>query len=260
MTYVVTGSESGMGLAIRNRLRSRGETVLGIDRTGGDVVADLSTSAGRHAAVAAVAGRCSSLSGVVASAGVAWPNPDPGLIVSTNFFGVRDLLDGLHPLLAAAGDCRVVVVASMGMAVTPGAPDDLVGAMLDGDEDLARVLAKTYGDHAAYTSSKLAISRWARRKAPRPDWAGIGIRLNVIAPGVTLTPMVEKNMAASGASADTLAQHVPLGLYAEPEDMAAAFDALLLDAGKFICGQVIFVDGGWEASLRANDWPVAYTP
>jgi NAD(P)-dependent dehydrogenase (short-subunit alcohol dehydrogenase family) len=49
-TYAVTGSASGMGQAVAQKLRANGHTVIGVDIKEADVVADLSTPAGRRAA------------------------------------------------------------------------------------------------------------------------------------------------------------------------------------------------------------------
>jgi len=53
----VTGSASGIGAAIRARLESGGDTVIGVDLRDAEVIADLATPAGRAAAVVAVAAR-----------------------------------------------------------------------------------------------------------------------------------------------------------------------------------------------------------
>ena len=55
LTYVVTGSGSGIGAAVAARLRADGHRVIGVDRTETDVTADLSTAAGRADAVARIA-------------------------------------------------------------------------------------------------------------------------------------------------------------------------------------------------------------
>ena len=47
-TYVITGSASGIGLATAEKLKSLGNTVIGVDIHNADVVADLSTPLGRH--------------------------------------------------------------------------------------------------------------------------------------------------------------------------------------------------------------------
>ena len=45
--YAVTGSASGMGRAVADKLRAAGHTVIGVDVKEADVVADLSTGSGR---------------------------------------------------------------------------------------------------------------------------------------------------------------------------------------------------------------------
>ena len=75
-TYAVTGSASGMGRAVVTKLMDRGDTVITVDIRDADVVADLSTPAGRRAAADAVLTRCSgTLDGAVLAAGL---GPTPG--------------------------------------------------------------------------------------------------------------------------------------------------------------------------------------
>ena len=47
----------------------------------------------------------------------------------------------------------------------------------------------------AYAGSKIAVARWVRRNATKAEWAGTGIRLNAIAPGAIMTPMLEGQLA-----------------------------------------------------------------
>ena len=58
-----------------------------------------------------------------------------------------------------------------------------------------------YRRHAptmAYAASKIALSRWVRRQAVTPLWAGEGIRLNALAPGAVRTPLLEAQLADPG--------------------------------------------------------------
>jgi NAD(P)-dependent dehydrogenase (short-subunit alcohol dehydrogenase family) len=80
-TAVVTGSQSGMGLAIRTELESKGWRVRGIDLPGkgAEVEGDLSTEAGREgAAPAIIAASGGRLDAVAANAGVDVPRPGRG--------------------------------------------------------------------------------------------------------------------------------------------------------------------------------------
>ena len=67
----VTGSASGIGAAVCNLLKQAGHRIIGIDRTDADVTADLSTAAGRQAAVEQVLTLCEGkLDGLICCAGV----------------------------------------------------------------------------------------------------------------------------------------------------------------------------------------------
>ena len=80
--YAVTGSASGMGLQVAQKLRDAGHTVIGVDIKQADIVADLSTADGRRAAAAGVlTASGSKLDGAVLAAGL---GPGPG---ADNKFG-----------------------------------------------------------------------------------------------------------------------------------------------------------------------------
>src|SRR5438128_7520723 len=105
-----------MGAATTALLRSHGHTVIGIDLRDAEVVADLSCSDGRTAALDAVRGRATSLDGIALFAGVAGATGRPGsLLASLNYFGSVVLFEGLRPLLAAAGESSALVVCSNSM-------------------------------------------------------------------------------------------------------------------------------------------------
>ena len=73
--YAVTGSASGMGLQVAQKLRDAGHTVIGVDIKQADIVADLSTADGRQAAAAGVlAASGAKLDGAVLAAGLG-PGP-----------------------------------------------------------------------------------------------------------------------------------------------------------------------------------------
>lgn len=260
-TYAVTGSASGMGRSAAEKLRAAGHTVIGVDLRDADVIADLSTSAGRRAAarevLAAADGR---LDGAVLAAGV---GPLPGaeqlrLILEVNYFGVVDLLDALRPALAAAGNAKVVVVASNSTTTTPLVPNRAVRALLAHDVDRAARSTRRYGPLAptmAYAGSKIAVSHWVRRQAVTPQWAGAGIRLNALAPGAVLTPLLEKQLATPREAKAINAFPVPARGFGDPGQLADWMLFMLSDSADFLCGSVVFVDGGSDAYLRPDSWP-----
>ena len=164
-TFVVSGSASGMGAATAALLRETGHRVVGIDVRDAEVVADLSTAAGRSSAVAAVMEAVGDrLDGVALFAGVGGATGrDPRLLVSLNYFGSVQLFDALRPLLAAAGTASAVAISSNSVTCQPGWSEDLVEACLSGDEARARDIARGGDSPAAYPATKAALARWVRR-------------------------------------------------------------------------------------------------
>jgi NAD(P)-dependent dehydrogenase (short-subunit alcohol dehydrogenase family) len=259
--YVVTGARSGMGHAITERLKAAGHDVITVDLAEADVVADLATADGRRAAAAAVLemseGR---LDGAVLAAGIG-PIPGRGMtrkIVEVNYLGSVELLDAWRPALAAVGDSRVVVIASNSTTTTPIVPARAVKALLAADPDRAASALKRFGSRApvfAYAASKIALSRWVRRTAVTPAWAGVGIRLNALAPGAVLTPLLEAQLADPEQAPLLRKFPIPTGDFGDPGDLADWAVFMLGPAARFLCGSVIFVDGGSDAWFRADDWP-----
>ena len=260
-TYVVTGAASGMGRAVAEKLRAAGHEVIDVDISEATVRADLSKPTGRRDAAEAVLERCAGrLDGAVMAAGLG-PSPGrdrPRLIAEVNYFGVVDLLEAWRPALAAADAAKVVVFSSNSSTTVPMVPGRAVRGLLDGDIDRALGTLRIFGRHAptfAYAASKIAVSRWVRRTAVTREWAGAGIRLNAIAPGAVLTPLLEKQLATPTEAKQIKRFPVPIGGYGDAGQLADWVVFMLSDAASFLCGSVVFVDGGSDAWFRADDWP-----
>jgi NAD(P)-dependent dehydrogenase (short-subunit alcohol dehydrogenase family) len=253
-TIAVSGSASGIGKALAALLRDAGDTVIGIDLRGADVCADLSVPEGRADAVAQTLEKAGGrLDAVVACAGVSDFTIMP---VKVNFFGVVGLLEGLRPALAAAEAPRAAVIGSI--SGTHPVDDDVVRACLDLDEPAAIAAATKVEESGAggrlYPSSKSALAQWMRRVCTAPEWAGAGIPLNAIAPGVVKTAMT-KPLFDDEAMLQIMNEAVPMPLngYADPEVIAEALRWLVSPANSHMTGQVVYVDGGAEATLRGPD-------
>lgn len=262
-TYVVTGSASGMGFAAAEKLRAEGHKVIGIDLREGDVVADLSDAEQRQrAAKEALELAGDTLDGAVLAAGVGpIPGPDKApLILQVNFFGVIELLEALRPAFAKNGNAKVVVVGSNSTTTMPMIPEPAIAALIDRDLDTAVQVVGQFGEassNMAYGSSKVAVHRWVRDAAVKREWAGEGIRLNVIAPGAILTPLLEKQLSTPEEAKAIESFPVPIGGYGKPEDVAAWIYFMLQDTANFLVGSVVTLDGGSDAWFRAHDWPKA---
>jgi NAD(P)-dependent dehydrogenase (short-subunit alcohol dehydrogenase family) len=253
-TIAVTGSAGGMGRAIRRHLETQGATVIGVDLTDAEVLADLGTPEGREAIGAQVAARCDGvLDGLVVAAGV--QASDAATILSVNYFGAVATLTALRPLLERGTDAAVVAIASNTATTQPGYPAQVADLCLAGDE--AGAIAAIGDDGlGAYPVSKLALSRWVRRHAPSSEWIGSGIRLNAIAPGFIDTPMTTGTWEMVEGIGDIYP--IPAGRPGRPEEIAALCAFLLSPAAGFICGSIVTIDGGTEAALRPDDWPRPY--
>jgi NAD(P)-dependent dehydrogenase (short-subunit alcohol dehydrogenase family) len=250
----VTGSASGIGAAIRGRLEAAGERVVGVDLGGAEVAADLGRPEGRAAAVAGVRARAGGrLDGLVVSAGLG-PHVEPcATIVSVNYFGAVALLEGLHDALVAGERPAAVAVGSNSSAL-PGADTPLVAACLAGDEVEARRLAGDLAGPVVYAGSKLALARWVRRHAPGPRWVGSGVRLNAVAPGAVMTPLLQGGLDHPVLGDAIRGFPIPTGGFGAPAAVAAVVTFLLGPEAAFCCGSVVFVDGGSDALLRPDSY------
>lgn len=260
-TYVITGSASGMGRATAEQLRAAGHTVIGVDLKDAEVIADLSTPEGRARAASEVLALASGgLDGAVLAAGI---GPGPGadrsrLIYQINYFGVVDLLQAWRPALAANGHAKVVVFSSNSTTTTPLVPRGVISGLHAGDIDKAVRSVKKFGANAsgiAYGGSKIAVSRWLRRAAVTPDWVGRGIRLNAIAPGAILTPLLQSQLDDPALAGAIEQFPVPTGGYGDPDQIASWVVFMLSPAADFMVGTLVFVDGGTDALFRSDDWP-----
>lgn len=262
-TYAITGSASGMGRETAQRLRADGHTVIGVDIRDADVVADLSTAHGRaEAAEKVLAAAGGTLDGAVLAAGLG-PAPGrgrPRQIAQVNYFGVVEPLVAWRPALAAAERAKVVVVSSNSTTTVPVVPGRSVKALLAQDADKALRYVRLFGPAAAtmmYAASKIAVTRWLRRHAVLPEWAGAGIRLNALAPGAIMTPLLQEQLSTPRQAKAVRSFPVPIGGFGEARHMADWMCFMLSESADFLCGSIVFVDGGSDAYFRPDDWPKA---
>jgi NAD(P)-dependent dehydrogenase (short-subunit alcohol dehydrogenase family) len=248
-TYVVTGSASGIGRATCERLERDGHRVIDVDLHDASIIADLATAAGRSSLVDQVTTASSNrIDAIVANAGVM---AAPELCVRVNHFGAVATLEGLRPLLAASDAPRAVATASSSV-MNPTDPA-LVEACLAGDEDAAVAAAAGTG-LLGYPSSKRALARWVRRHAPTDAWAGRGIGLNAVAPGVVETPMTAPLLADERMRPIVEdAVPMPYGGHADPGHIAEVIAFLASADVQRVCGQVLFIDGGADALTLGED-------
>ncbi|WP_301128042.1 SDR family oxidoreductase [Streptomyces cacaoi] len=264
-TVAITGSSSGMGAALAARFTAQGHRVIGIDLRGADIEADLGTEDGRALAVERLTdlsdGR---LDGFLPFAGLSsGARRRPSLLVSVNYFGAVRLLEGVRPLLAAAGTSAVVLASSNSTTTQPGWHPELAEACLAGDEAEARRFADAQQDEGAvltYPATKAALAYYVRTRAA--DYIVDGVRLNAVAPGFIDTPMTRagREDPQVAAAMDDFLASIPAGRAGQPEEVVEVVDFLMSERASYCVGSVLFCDGGLDAKLRGTDWPSVRNP
>ncbi len=78
------------------------------------------------------------------------------------------------------------------------------------------------------------------------EWARKGIRVNTVAPGFFRSPITDELYDDERGGA-WLRRNIPLPHEGTPEDFVGAVLWLVSDAGRYVTGQTILVDGGWTA-------------
>jgi NAD(P)-dependent dehydrogenase (short-subunit alcohol dehydrogenase family) len=101
-------------------------------------------------------------------------------------------------------------------------------------------------DRAAYNASKHGLIGLTRTLAV--EWGGRGVRVNAVCPGWVKTPMDDASQGEGAYDDSDITDHVPLGRFARPDDVAQAV-AFLADptTSGFVNGTALSVDGGWHA-------------
>jgi 7-alpha-hydroxysteroid dehydrogenase len=236
---IVTGAGRGIGRASALALAEQGADVVLAARTQEqlDLVADEVRAMGRKAAVVATdVSDTDNLDQLVDTAISEFGRLD---IVVNNVGGSmpRPFLDTSARRLVEAFTWNVATAHALTRAAVPIMLESGGGSVVSMSSMMGRSAARGF---VAYGTAKGALSHWTRLAAedlaPR-------IRVNAIAVGSVATSALEV-VLTDDALRTTMEDTTPLGRIGEPADIAAAVVYLSSDAGAYVTGKVVEVDGG----------------
>jgi 3-oxoacyl-[acyl-carrier protein] reductase len=222
---IVTGGASGIGRATADLLRAQGVQIAVFDRQGSDPV-DVTDEAAVAEAVEGVRRTLGPVDILVNAAGVAAGGEidtqgyvdDWHRALDVNLTAMLHTVRACLPDLTRRGQGRIVNVAST---------EGLTAARRTGP----------------YTVSKHGVVGFTRSLAV--DLGRRGVTANAVCPGATLTGMTER---IPEADRDRFARrHVPVGRYANPDEIAYMIVALCAPEASYVNGAIIPVDGGLTA-------------
>ncbi|OWM00689.1 oxidoreductase [Mycolicibacterium peregrinum] len=242
---IVTGASSGIGFGCATTLAEAGMAVLGtgrdeerlaeLERVAPDRIAtlavDLTADDAPQRIIEAALSRWGRIDFLINNAGVGSPKPlhetdDEtldhflGIMLRAPFRLARDVIPHLEP-----GSAIINITSTFAV----------VGGLRGG----------------AYSAAKGGLTALTTHIACQ--YGAQGIRCNAVAPGVTVTPMVEQRLNDPGfrKMQTEMTPHTRLG---RVEDIASTVAFLCSNGGSFINGQTIVVDGGWSSTKYLSDF------
>ncbi|MEP6548147.1 MAG: SDR family oxidoreductase [Gammaproteobacteria bacterium] len=228
---VLTGGSSGIGLAAAQAFLEAGYEVINISRRGcplnsprlTSISVDLSDAVATRDAVMTAAGRTPATT-IVHCAGAIREKPVEAVT---------------HADLEALSNLHLGAALSLVQANLPAMKEAHYGRVVLISSRAVLGLAK----RTAYSATKAGMLGLARTWSL--ELAGHGITVNVVAPGpIAETEMFEEIIPAASAKMAAAADHVPVGRFGTPQDVARAVMFFADPEASFVTGQTLFVCGG----------------
>ena len=236
---VVTGGASGIGLASVRRLASEGARVVvaDVDEPAGAAAAkevdglfvrtDVTSEADVAALFAAAHGTYGSVDVAFNNAGISPPDDDSILVTGLDAWWRVQQVNLTSVFLC----CRAAI---------PYMQRQRKGSIINTASFVAVMGAAT--SQISYSASKGGVLSMSRELGVQ--FAREGIRVNALCPGPVNTPLLQELFAKDPERAARRLVHVPLGRFAEPEEIAAAVTFLASDDSSFMTASTFLVDGG----------------
>lgn len=236
---VVTGGGSGIGLASVRRLASEGARVVvaDVDAGAGEAAADevgglfvrvdVTDEEQVSALYQTTVDTCGSLDVAFNNAGISPPEDDS---ILTTGIEAWDRVQKVN-LTSVYLCCRYAIPHMLRQGK---------GSVINTASFVATMGAAT--SQISYTASKGGVLAMSRELGVQ--FAREGVRVNALSPGPVNTPLLRELFAKDPERAARRLVHVPLGRFAEPEEIAAAVAFLASDDSSFITASNFLVDGG----------------
>jgi len=236
---VVTGGSSGIGLATVRRFAAEGaKVVIGdVDDANGSQIAaeidgafvhcDVTNPEQVEALFRTAKEKYGSIDIAFNNAGISPPEDDS--ILTTDLAAWRKVQE-----------VNLTSVYLCCKAVLPYMLAQKRGSIINTASFVAVVGAAT--SQISYTASKGGVLSMSRELGVQ--FAREGVRVNALCPGPVNTPLLQELFASDPERAARRLVHIPVGRFAEPEEMASAVLFLASDESSFITASQFMVDGG----------------